>query len=129
MEFSSARRGYVYHKSWADMSTSVAVSGGTQYRSTLVVTVNGCYGSVYASGFTYTINPYSFDWINSVGECHDNFNMAVGYIEKAQEDATPASARIGGNVEDMAFHYTIGIDFQVRVGGNAARVYVDGIEI
>ena len=50
-------------------------------------------------------------------------------MQKGQEDATPASARIAGNVQDMRYGLTVGIDFQVRVGGNAARVYVGGVEI
>lgn len=128
-EYSSGRASLLYQKSWSNTTTSTAVSGGTQYRSTCAVTVTGCYGSVYTSGFTYTINLNSIDWIDSIGTCHDNYNMAVGTLNKRMEDTTPAKATIAGNVEDMRWHYTVGISFEIRVGGNAARVYAGGSEI
>lgn len=128
-EYTSGRASLTYQKSWSNTSTSTAVSGGTQYRSTCAVTVTGCYGSVYTSGFTYTINLNNFDWIDSIGTCHDNFNMAVGTLHKRMEDGSPARATFAGSVEDMLFHYTIGISFEIQVGGNAARVYAGGSQI
>ena len=128
-EYTSGRASLLYHKFWTNTSSSTAVSGGTQYRTTCVVTVSGCYGSVYTSGFTYTINLNSYDWIDSIGTCHDNYNLAIGTLQKKMEDASPARAAFAGNVEDILFQYTVGISFEIRVGGNAARVYAGGSQI
>lgn len=128
-EYTSGRASLLYHKSWTNTSSSTAVSGGTQYRTTCVVTVSGCYGSVYTSGFTYTINLNSYDWIDSIGTCHDNYNLAIGTLHKKMEDVSPARATFAGNVEDILFQYTVGISFEIQVGGNAARVYAGGSQI
>ena len=129
VEYSSGRAALFYQKSWTDTSTSPAVSGGTQYRRTLVVTVNGCYGSVYVSGFIYTINLNNYDWIDNEGVCRDNSGITLADIDKAMEDGSPAVASYAGNVEDMLFSYTVSISFEIRVGGNTARVYAQGQEV
>ncbi len=131
VEYASGRAALLYQKSWLNTSTSTAVSGGTQYRRTLVVTVSGCVGSVSVSKFAYTINPNSPDWIDNVGQCVDSSGTAVIQPHSMAESGAGAPARVtyAGNVEDTLFHYPVGISFEVRVGGNAARVYADGKEI
>ena len=129
IEYTSGRASLLYHKSWLNTTASTTASGGVQYKSTCAVTVSGCYGSVYTSGFTYTINPSSYDWIDKIGTCHDNYDLAAGILYKQKEDTSPARAGFAGNVEDILFQYTVGISFEIRVGGNAARVYAGGSQI
>lgn len=131
VEYASGRASLLYQKSWSNTSTSTAVSGGTQYRRTLTVTASGCGGSVSVKGLTYTINPTSPDWIDNAGECIDNSGYTTITRHSMTESGSGAPARItyAGNVEDIKYHYTVGISFEVRVGGNLARVYVGNTEI
>lgn len=131
VEYTSGRASLLYQKSWSNTSTSTAVSGGTQYRRTLIVTVSGCAGSVSVKGFTYTINPTSPDWIDDAGQCIDNSGFTTITRHSMMENGSGAPARVtyAGNVEDLMFHYTVGISYEVRVGGNVVRVYAGGKEI
>ena len=122
MEYSSGRAGYLYFKSWGSTSSDPDI-GGTRYTRTLVITVAGCYGSVYVQGLVYSIYDYTYDAIINEGKCiggNANFNV----IDKAREDANgPAQVSYGGTVEDMLFSIPIGVQFSVRIGNNVAKVY------
>lgn len=122
VEYANGRSAYMYQKAWASASERPTLAG-RQYTGTLVITVLGCYGSVYVQGLQYTINDYTYDTIDAVGKCVGG-NAPFNVLEKQRENASgPARAVYGGNVEDMLFSMTIPVSFSIEVGNNMFRVY------
>lgn len=130
-EYSSGRASLFYMKDWTVTSSRPTGNGGTTYKRTIVVTIRGCVGSVYVSGFEYTLNLHTYDWIDNVGSCYDSFGTTLIQPRKMTEDAYgDAYVSYGGNVEDTLLHYPVGISYDVHVGNNTIIVYdADGNQI
>jgi hypothetical protein len=128
-EYASGRSSLLYQKSWYNR-TSTSVSGGNKYQGTFILTVTGCTGSIYVSGFQYTIYNSKYDMINSVGTCTDNSGNTVALLKKQYENSSgDAYATYAGYVTDLLYSYLVGVSFDLRVGRNDVRVYVNDSEI